>query len=161
MKKITIKKVMLSAALALPTHLSFAALPVTVPTQICTAFMNKYPGAKAVKWKEKDGLYEAVFKLDGQKSFADFKTTGAWVSTKQEIHTGRLPQKVKTALRQSRFASFYIDETVLVTMANASEYRIHVDNHSGSTTVSEGYGSAEDDLLTLDLQGQINAVREL
>jgi len=39
---------MLSAALALPIHLSFDALPVTVSTQISTAFLNKYPGAKSV-----------------------------------------------------------------------------------------------------------------
>lgn len=54
-----------------------------VPTEVVTAFKQKYPAAVISKWitEKKDGktIYEAVFKANGEEVEAEFNKDGSFI----------------------------------------------------------------------------------
>lgn len=93
------KKILFLFALSL--GLSCAASAQKTPPQVVvTTFNQKFPGAADVDWdKEKNGEWEAGFKLNGIEMSANFAAAGQWLETETEIAVSDLPQPVQAALK--------------------------------------------------------------
>lgn len=89
---------------ALGLGLTFtAAAQKTPPQAVVATFNQKFPGATDVDWdKEKNGEWEAGFKLNGTEMSANFSDAGQWLETETEIAVSELPQAVRTALQGKR-----------------------------------------------------------
>lgn len=71
-----------------------------VNENVKAAFNQKYPNAENVRWNIDKNLYlEAKFELDGKKLRADFKKSGDWVETEQNIKYKDLPKPIKDAIK--------------------------------------------------------------
>ena len=69
-----------------------------VPKMVTQAFEKEYPNTK-VSWDiEKDGGFEAEFKLNGKNASADYNKNGTKLATEIEITQSELPKAVLTYL---------------------------------------------------------------
>jgi hypothetical protein len=83
----------------------------SVPTEVATAFSQKFPTAKNVKWdKETETEWEAEFKLDGKEYSANFTFEGVWQETEYEIKKSEIPAEVQATLT-SEFGDFKMEES--------------------------------------------------
>ena len=126
-----------------------------VPAEVNTAFAAKYPQGKLKAWKILKTGYEAVFKMDHQKSIALYDANGVWIKTEISINASKMPRSLKTAFRKSKYASYYIDELTEVITNDTDFYRLKIDNHGGSSIPTEGYGGWEDDQLDYTTSGTL------
>ena len=80
-----------------------------VPNKVKTAFSQKFPDAKKVKWdKENDQEWEAEFKMKGQEYSANFGVDGNWKETEYEIKKSEIPAAIKTTL-DNEFAGYKVE----------------------------------------------------
>ena len=64
-----------------------------VPKAVVTSFQTHFKGAKAEGWdKEKNGEYEAEFKMNKVEMSANFSADGTLMETETEIATNTLPK---------------------------------------------------------------------
>ena len=135
---------------------------VNVPEEVTAAFTAKYPGAVLKDWKIDKAGYKAEFKLDHKKYTAVYATDGTWLKNSTKLcWTKDMPFAVKTALKKSKYASFYKDDIKEVTTKTGTLYVLTIDNHSGSTMATEGYGGWEDYQVIYDNNGVLTSVKEL
>lgn len=135
---------------------------VKAPEQVTAEFTAKYPGAVLKDWKMDKAGYKAEFKLNHKKQTAVYAADGTWLRSSINLSgTKDMPLAVKTALRNSKYASFYEDEIKKVTTQNGTLYILTIDNHSGSTMATEGYGNWEDYQVTFDSNGLLTSLKEL
>lgn len=91
-----------------------------VPQKVESAFGQKYPEIKSVKWeKETADEWEAEFKKDGIKQSAIFLTNGTWLETEQAIKPTDLPSSVASSIHAS-FKDYKIEEAEKVTRNDSS-----------------------------------------
>ena len=91
--------------------------PDKVPNAVSTAFKTKFPMVSKVKWEmEKENEYEAIFKLNGKETTANFDNLGKWMETETEIKVSELPQSVQLALKND-FKGFKIEEACKIESA--------------------------------------------
>lgn len=68
------------------------------PSTAISTLKQKFPEAKKVKWeKEKNGDFEAHFKVNNAAMSATFSPTGAWRETESTIPVSALPASVAAA----------------------------------------------------------------
>jgi len=80
------------------------------PEKVKSAFSQKFPNAKKVKWdKENETEWEAEFKMNGEEYSANFNTDGTWKETEHEIEKSVIPATVKQTL-DKEFAGYDIEE---------------------------------------------------
>ena len=71
---------------------------VKPPQAVLTAFQQKFPSAKEVKWEKENATeYEANFEINEVECSANFNENGTWVETETEIGYVSLPDAVKKA----------------------------------------------------------------
>ena len=81
-----------------------------VPAKVKTAFSERFPDAKKIKWdKEDDNEWEAEFKMKGKEYSANFNSDGTWTETEYEIEISEIPSLVKVSL-DKEFAGYDIEE---------------------------------------------------
>jgi uncharacterized membrane protein YkoI len=87
-----------------------------VPKPVMDAFKNKYAtGAK--EWeKEKDGTFEAEFKLNGKETSASFRSDGTFVESEEEIKLDELPEVIKDNVSKN-YSDFKIEEASKISTA--------------------------------------------
>ena len=69
------------------------------PVAVKTAFKERFPTVTKVTFeKEKNGEYEANFRLDKVKMSANFTAEGAWRETESEIGAKALPVNVSQSI---------------------------------------------------------------
>ncbi len=89
------KKMLLLVALALPLSM----MAQKAPEAVQKAFKQRFPTVTKVDYdKEKNGEYEAEFKLDGVTMSANFTADGVWRETESEMATSELPPTVSQAI---------------------------------------------------------------
>ncbi|MAS91957.1 MAG: hypothetical protein CMO55_02075 [Verrucomicrobiales bacterium] len=72
-----------------------------VPKEAEESFEKQYPDAKDVDWEvDRNGYWEAGFKIDDTKFRADFEDNGKWIETETNIEFSELPDKVQKAIRK-------------------------------------------------------------
>ena len=113
------KKIILSIALVLliigvqaqekKDHSKFEKKTV-IPERVKKAFAAKYPNVKNVKWDlEKQGQYEAEFKLAKVKTSVLIDENGSVLEVENEINKKELPQAVQNTLKTD-FSGYEIEE---------------------------------------------------
>jgi ribosome-associated toxin RatA of RatAB toxin-antitoxin module len=106
MKKVTI--LMLGSVMILSQ--AYAQTKTNVSENVKSAFSQKFPAAKKVKWdKESETEWEAEFKINGEEYSANFTSNGTWKETEHEIEESAIPAAVKQTL-DSEFAGYDIEE---------------------------------------------------
>ena len=104
-----------------------ASKSVQVPEAAKTAFNQKFPNAKKVKWElEQEGEYEAEFRLDGQEYSAIFTANGEWKETEHEIQRSEIPQGILAILDQ-HFTDYKIEEAELAETASGNAYEFEIE----------------------------------
>lgn len=99
-----------------------AQTTVNVPEKVKTAFSQKFPTAKKVKWeKENETEWEAEFKMNGTKYSANFLFDGTWTETEYEIEKSAYPAAVKQTL-DSEFAGYDIEEVEISETTDGKVY---------------------------------------
>ena len=89
------KKFLFIVALALPLSM-FAQ---KAPDAVQAAFKKRFPTVTKVGYdKEKNGEYEAGFKINGVKMSANFTPEGVWRETESEIAATALPATVTKSI---------------------------------------------------------------
>ncbi|HNW51603.1 MAG TPA: PepSY-like domain-containing protein [Prolixibacteraceae bacterium] len=107
------KKTVITAVLSLLVVVSFAEeKKVTVPEVVKKAFAAQYANATKVEWElEKEGEFEAEFKLSKTEMSVVFDAAGNLIETETEIEESELPQAIKATLAKD-FAGYKIDDAV-------------------------------------------------
>lgn len=90
----------------------------TPPPAVKSAFDQKFHGIKGVHWdQEKNGEWEAEFRLNGTETSANYSATGQWLETETEIAFADLPAAVQTALKGKK-----VKETAKILRADGSTW---------------------------------------
>lgn len=108
-----------------------ACAQTNIPEKVKSAFVQKFPGAKSVKWeKENDAEYEAEFKRDGQEMSASFDPEGNWLETEMEIKVKDLPAAVSHTLA-TEFDGYEVEEAEKIQTPTRSDlYEVEIEkNH--------------------------------
>lgn len=83
----------------LPFALPLSMCAQKAPSAVQTAFKKHFPTVTKVDYdKEKNGEYEAEFKLNGVEMSANFMADGTWRETETEIATTALPANITKAI---------------------------------------------------------------
>jgi predicted secreted protein len=91
------KKILLALLLPLSINALFAQ---KAPAAVQKAFAEKFPTVKTVSYdREKNGDYEAGFKINGVESSANFTADGKWLETEKAIATTALPADIVKAIK--------------------------------------------------------------
>lgn len=86
-----------------------------VPKAVVTSFQTHFKGAKADAWdKEKNGEFEAEFKMNKVEMSANFSADGKLMETEEEIATATLP-KSATDYVTKNYAGTKIEEAAKIT----------------------------------------------
>lgn len=86
-----------------------------VPKAVITSFQTHFKGAKADAWdKEKNGEFEAEFKMNKVEMSANFSADGKLMETEEEIATATLP-KTATDYVTKNYAGVKIEEAAKIT----------------------------------------------
>ena len=116
----TMKTIITTAALVLAMSAGFAQGKVKeadVPKAVTDAFKAKFPGAKVEKWeKEKDGNYEAEFKVSGVENSANYSADGKLIETEVEMKVADLPKAASDYVTKN-YAGYKISEAAKITDA--------------------------------------------
>lgn len=78
------------------------------------AFEEKYPSAKEVEWKTRNNYIVVDFKQDQVEKEAWFDNSGEWYMTETDVPFDGLPDAVKTAFRQSEYASWKVEDVDMI-----------------------------------------------
>jgi hypothetical protein len=62
-----------------------------IPSGAATAFQQRFPGAKNVKWEKEDGNFEANFESEGKKASAVYSAAGVLMETEYVLEPKKLP----------------------------------------------------------------------
>lgn len=91
-----------------------------VPDAVKTAFQQKFPTAKKVKWvKEKNSEYEASFMLDSKEVSATYLPDGKLKEVETEIPVSELPKAVTDAVAK-KHPNAKIDEAAKIERSDNS-----------------------------------------
>lgn len=92
------------------------------PEKVKSAFSQKFPTAKKVKWdKENATEWEAEFKMNREEYSANFTSDGTWKETEHEIEKSDIPAAVKQTLDQE-FAGYDMEEAEVSETADGKVY---------------------------------------
>jgi hypothetical protein len=132
-----------------------------IPKDIVQAFSKTYPAAHVKHWKMDSGNYAAEFLTDKKKAFAVYSPGGQWLNTTIKIRfTKNLPDAVKTALSNSKYNNWYVDEIKELQSPNNHLFLVYVNN--GSLLDSDHYDAFKEDyLLYFDADGKLMRSEEL
>ena len=113
------KKLLFVLAFALP--LSMVAQKT--PEAVTKAFAAKFPSVKKVSYDhEKNGDFEAKFKVNGVEMSANFKPSGEWVETETAIKVTELPTNVTVAIKKTQPTATIVGAAKIETLANGMRY---------------------------------------
>ncbi|APD06415.1 hypothetical protein UJ101_00883 [Flavobacteriaceae bacterium UJ101] len=83
---------------------------ISVPSEVATAFQQKYPNAHTIEWELKsNNIYEVEFISPDTYESGDsnldsyFKADGTWIYTSEEISYQNLPTTVQDAYSNSNY----------------------------------------------------------
>lgn len=88
-----------------------------VPDKVKQSIESRYPQASKVKWEMHDGMYEATFTVNDQKTSAVFSSEGVLSESESEITVDQLPELVKYYLT-NHLSSETIEEIEMETDAH-------------------------------------------
>ena len=95
-----------------------------VPQAAITSLKQKFPNAQKVDWdKEKNGDFEAEFKLNGKEMSVTYSAKGEWLETETGITVSELPAPVMAVFKKEHGAA-KIKEVAKIESAKPIVYEI-------------------------------------
>lgn len=148
MKTLIAKTIILCSTIGLITCSAMAQ--TTQPMPVTNAFNAKYPTAKVKEWKMKGDTSIAMFEMNGRHYKAFYTSDGMWVKSERNVkHLSTFPMQAQMYLKNSKFASWHIDNLAMVTTPRHNMYMVSLDNHSGNTSYeSNGDNVTQDSYFT-------------
>ncbi len=121
------KKSTLLLLLALSAATVFAQdLPATqVPAPVTSALTKTYPKAEHTKWKLKDDVYHADFKIAKDKYDVWFDKAGTITKRKYEISSKELPAAVQATLTKE-YSGYTVHDVVKTEAKGKSTYKVEL-----------------------------------
>lgn len=99
-----------------------------VDQEYVTALAQKYPNATGVEWEKKGQYNVAECWVDTRELDVWFATGAQWVMTETELRTTDLPQAITTAIVQTEYATWRIDDVDLLEYPSKDkEYVVEVE----------------------------------
>lgn len=127
-----------------------------IPQMVKSSFSGRYARANVKKWKVEKDTCITLFTFNKRKYTAYYTMDGNWVRTERTIkHKSSLPIAARSYLKNSKYASWYVDRLRKVQTPQQTMYVAHIDNHSGNPNQYEGAGSAADKWLYFDSSGKL------
>jgi hypothetical protein len=106
-----------------------------VPEKVKTAFVEKFPDIKKVKWNyEEDEGWEAEFKVNGIKYSATYNDNGDWLETEYEVDYNKIPPIVKTTL-DIEYKEYKVKESEISETASGKVYEFELEKDKSLTEV--------------------------
>lgn len=92
----------------------------TPGSRVLRCFKEQFPDATNIDWSnEKDGVFEAIFRVNGIEQIAWFENSGCWLKTETNFTLGMLNEKIR--LKLEKYGQ--IMSSILLERANGdSEY---------------------------------------
>ena len=81
-------------------------------SKVLNSFSIQFPEATNIDWSaEKDGVFEAIFRVNGIEHIAWFEKTGSWLKTETNFTLGMLKRDLREKLEQygQIMSSIYIE----------------------------------------------------
>lgn len=98
------------------------------PKAVETAFQQKFPDAKKVKWeKENENEWEAEFEMNGKEYSANFLSDGTWKETEYEISLSEIPEEVMHTI-DAQFPDHEVEEVELSERALGNVYEFELES---------------------------------
>ncbi len=70
-------------------------------SKVANGFKQHFPDATNIEWSnEKDGVYEAIFRVNGIEQIAWFEKSGFWLKTETNFTLGMLDEMIRLKLEQ-------------------------------------------------------------
>lgn len=102
-----------------------------IPSAVTAAFAEKYPQVKDVEWKDKLTNFQATFSDEEHTTTVKFNSDGQWKSTETTIDLDEVPNDVKKAFAQSKYADWKITNTSKVLeLGKILQYKLTVAGES-------------------------------
>ncbi|MGN6180080.1 MAG: hypothetical protein ACTHNW_12910 [Mucilaginibacter sp.] len=158
MKTLNIKSFILVALIGVLSYSADAQKKVKqVPQAVSAAFANQYAQAHLKNWYVDNGQYIACFRYNDRDWMAHYSADGNWLRSERNIkHIATLPYDVRTALKNSKYASYHVDEMARLQMPDhSSMYRLRVDNNSGNKVAFENAGAVDNESLYFSDNGRL------
>ncbi len=120
-------KQVLTVFMAVILTLSATAQFRNIPSEVTTAFKEKYPEATRVSWEDRISNFQAKFVMDDVTYEARFDKNGNWQETEKDMKFDDLPDAVKSAFRSSKFRDYTIRTVAYIeNNSGGTEYRLYV-----------------------------------
>lgn len=81
-----------------------------VPSEVRSAFSEKYPSAQRIEWENKGTYKVAEFINNNLETSAWFDSNGTWYMTETDIPYNSLPQSVKDSFQSGEYSTWRIDD---------------------------------------------------
>lgn len=73
----------------------------TPGSKVLSCFKEHFPDAATIEWSnEKDGVFEAIFRVNGIEHIAWFEKSGFWLKTETNYTLGMLDEPIRQKLEQ-------------------------------------------------------------
>lgn len=113
--------------------------PVNVPSAVMSAFNQAYPNTSA-KWSLNDNYYVAEFGNDNNEVDVWFTSEGTIMLTVREMPASELPQAIKTAIQETKYAAWKIDDVNLIQRKGFENlYKVEIDDLKSDNEVTLYY----------------------
>ena len=118
------------------------------PEAVKNAFALKFQQESSIDWdQEKDGTWEAEFKLHGKEITASFSDDGTWLETETEMDVKDVPELIGQAV-QNLYPDADIEEVCMIETPDFTGYEIKLEPKK------EGDGQEDIEVL-IDLEGNV------
>lgn len=121
--------------IALSLGSSIFGFAQTVPSSISSEFSTRFPDAKSIDWEqEKNGDWEAEFKIQGIEFSAVFSEKTGWMETEQEVRESEVPSLILEKLATD-FKGYKIEEMEKVERPGFLGYEFEIELKENSLDV--------------------------
>ena len=121
------KKIFLSAALAIFTGLAVSAENPEVNAQVLAAFKNQFPAASETEWSTGSEYYKASFVYNNNYVNAYYTPEGNFLATIRNISSVDLPVVLQASLKKN-YASFWVSELFELSKQDGTSYTVTLEN---------------------------------
>ncbi|RIJ47666.1 hypothetical protein D1614_13885 [Maribellus luteus] len=104
-------------------------IPLPLSEAILSHLADKYPNAVVVESELEDGVFEILIKDGDTYREVEYSENGTWIKTTTDVKQANVPEAVMTALANSEYAAYEIDDVEFVETADAEFYLFELEQN--------------------------------
>jgi hypothetical protein len=135
------KKIFLSAAIAIFTGLAVSAENPEVNAQVLAAFKNQFPAASETEWSTGSEFYKASFVYNNNYVNAYYTPEGEFLATIRNISSVDLPVVLQASLKKN-YGSFWVSELFELSKQDGTSYSVTLENADEKIVLKSVNGTA-------------------